>query len=160
MSKLQYGVQFWSNCPDYLKKKLQVVQNETIRAVFGRQRQENGHYVSTDPLYEEYDWLKVRQLGPVHDQLMFNNIIKHRSPELFWSVIRDAGNRRHEHNTRASQSQALQRNNDNYPVDSKRRYTFLSRAMSDYNTIFGNRITTLETFKSILKENVRRLYPQ
>ena len=135
---------------------IQMVQNETIRAVFGRQRQDNGHYVPTQPLYTTYDWLRIdKQLGPYHDQLLLNSVTRTGHPQIFMNVIRDARERRHDHNTRASQSQQLARNNDNQPRG-KRRHTFVSRAMTGFNEILANRITTPATFKDIVKTQIRQ----
>ena len=97
-------------------------------------------------------------MGPYHDQLLFNSVTRTGQPDIFMSVIRTARERTHDHNTRLSQSQQLARNNDNQPRG-RRRNTFVSRSITDYNTIFGNRITTRESFKNELKTQIRQRFP-
>ena len=86
MSKLSYLITVWGGCQQYLLAGLQVIQNETMRAVCKRRLS----YPVKD-LLKETNWLSVRQLIFFHSTMQAWKIINFRYPVYLHSKL--VGNR-------------------------------------------------------------------
>ena len=97
LSKLNYCICLWATTTGEVLDKLQVVQNDVVRTVFGIGRK---MFNNLDPLYKKLKWVRVRDTIRYHDAITLHSILTHDTPRDLAGKFNQTVY--HSHNTRAA----------------------------------------------------------
>ena len=97
LSKINYCICLWATTTGEVLDKIQVIQNDVVRAVYGIGRK---IFQNLDPLYEKLKWTRIRQTIQYHDVITLNSILTHDTPRDIATKFSQKVN--HTHNTRGS----------------------------------------------------------
>ena len=97
LSKINYCICLWATTTGEVLNKIQVMQNDVVRAVYGIGRK---MFNDLDPLYEKLRWVRIRQTIQYHDVITLNSILTHDTPKDLATKFSQKVT--HTHNTRAS----------------------------------------------------------
>ena len=97
LSKINYCICLWATTTGEVLDKIQVMQNDVVRAVFGTGRK---MFQDLSPLYEKLRWTSIRQTIQYHDVITLNSILNNHTPSDIATKFSQKVN--HTHNTRAS----------------------------------------------------------
>ena len=97
LSKLNYCICLWATTTGEVLDKLQVVQNDVVRTVFGIGRK---LFNDLDPLYRKLKWVRVRDTIRYHDAISLHSILTHDTPKDLAGKFSQTVY--HSHNTRAA----------------------------------------------------------
>ena len=82
-SKLIYGIQVWGLSPQYLIKKVQVLQNKAARVVQGYK----SYRINNETLLKNMNWLPVNKLVILHVSKLVHQIIHTGEPAYFYNKM-------------------------------------------------------------------------
>ena len=97
LSKINYCICLWATTTGEVLNKIQVMQNDVVRAVYGIGRK---MFQDLDPLYEKLRWVRIRETIQYHDVITLNSILTHDTPKDIATKFSQTVT--HTHNTRAS----------------------------------------------------------
>ena len=124
-SKLNFGIEYWGNCPSYLLHKLDIQLKRMIRGIYGLHNRD-----SVEKYMAELDFLYCEDLRTYQDLLTLERIITNGTPRSFGEqIVKEFGRYR----TRGMEIGALRMTQDTAPVYTPRHNFFFSRACRAYN---------------------------
>ena len=129
LSKLNYCICLWATTTEDVLDKLQVLQNDVVRTVFGVGRR---LYVELEPLYESLKWLRVRENVRYHDTIQLHSVLRHKTPQDIASKFDQQV--LHTHNTRATRK-AFRLTEVTRSLNSVRARGFVCRAAREYEAL-------------------------
>ena len=97
LSKLNYCICLWATTTEEVLDKLQVIQNDVVRTVYGIGR---NRFNRLAPLYEKLRWVRIRETIQYFDAITLHSILRHQTPQDMASKFKQVIT--HTHNTRAS----------------------------------------------------------
>ena len=129
LSKLNYCICLWATTTGEVLDKLQVVQNDVVRTVFGIGRK---LFNNLDPLYKKLKWVRVRETIRYHDAITLHSILTHDTPRDLAGKFSQTVY--HSHNTRAA-TKGFRVTNKTRSTNTVRSSGFVCRAAREYASL-------------------------
>ena len=129
LSKLNYCICLWATTTGEVLDKLQVVQNDVVRTVFGIGRK---LFNNLDPLYKKLKWVRVRETIRYHDAITLHSILTHDTPRDLAGKFSQTVY--HSHNTRAA-TKGFRVTNKTKSTNRVRSSGFVCRAAREYASL-------------------------
>ena len=129
LSKLNYCICLWATTTEEVLDKLQVMQNDVVRTVFGVGRK---RFTNLTPMYEKLRWVRVRETVRYHDSITLHSILRHNTPQDIASKFNQVIT--HTHNTRASRK-AFKLTNQTTSKNAVRDRGFVCRSAREFSLL-------------------------
>ena len=129
LSKLNYCICLWATTTGEVLDKLQVVQNDVVRTVFGIGRK---LFNNLDPLYKKLKWVRVRETIRYYDAITLHSIRAHDTPRDLAGKFSQTVY--HRYNTRAAK-QGFRVTNSTRSTNTVKSNAFVCRAAREYASL-------------------------
>ena len=114
LSHFDYCSLVWDNCCDYLKNRLQKLQNRAARIITGKT-----YEVSSEDVLKELDWQPLNQLYKTNKSIFMHRIRNEKMPSSICNMFKIKINDRYD----------LRSNNNNYDLG-KPETNFMKKSFS------------------------------